>query len=447
MATWWSNLTFGALLVFFALQAHAEKTKGEYESAWREMATLITENGGWVHEGLKSNSTLHGGNEVRGVVASESFPGWTTLLRVPQKLLFTLDNFPELQNAALEELTECKAAHERDDLDTMRIAAALALEERKGNASEFNWYLRGLPTLSDFRTFFPRFMETDLLTDFGELPAAKIAQKQQQHDLDIRACFLRWQQVPRSPVSEVHWDEIVEAMSRYRTRGYNNGSNEMAVLVPGADLMNTEKLSRLNVVWKISNGSFSLITNSTVQPGSELYELYCDDCDNSFMMLVWGIYLEDNSNPLKGGPPVDCAARSNGGTVKSLQEAAESVLDLDSLPAAQSNGWTAPRCHASSLASYKQGPLRCSLARLAWEYCWQEWRPAAHESGAQPPLALLSKSSQVIEDSENFDVEEVARHVGRSFIQASQPALVSEARLSRPGSNFPKHAHLSFLAN
>lgn len=360
--------------------------------------------------------------------------------------MFTLDNFPELQSAPLEELAECKAAQENDDLNTLKMAAALALEERKGNASQFNFYLRGLPTLTDFRTFHPRFMATDLLADFGALPHAQVTPRMQKHDLNIQVCFERWQQVPRSPVSEVHWDDIVLAMARYRTRRYTNGSNQMPVMVPGADLLNTEKLSTVNTVYKISNGTFSLVTNSTIQAGSELYDLYCDNCDNSFMMYVWGVYLEDNPNPIKF-PPVDCTARSNGGTAKSLQEAAESVLDLDTLPVAQSEGWTAPRCRASSLASYKQGPLRCSLARLAWEYCGEEWRPAAHDSKAQPSLALLSKRSEVRESSENFDAEEVARHVGRSFIPAWQPALVREARLQRIGGSASKHARLSFLAN
>lgn len=420
----------------------------DYGAAWTEMARLINANGGWVHSGLNSKATLHGGNRVRGVVASESFPGSTTLVQVPRKLFFTLDHFPELRNAPLEGLEECGAAQARGDLDTIRISAALALEARKGNASRFASFLRGLPTLSDFRAFYPRFMEEALLTDFSALPIAEITPRMQEHDLSIRRCFERWQKVTDSVVSEVGWEEMSTALARFRTRGYNVGDNQLAMMVPGTDLLNTEKASRLNTVWTVTNDTFSLVTTSSAVPaGSELYELYCDTCDNSLMMLVWGVYLEDNPIALGSklhAPPPDCAARVDGAfaTVKSLQEAAESVLDLDSLPAAQSAGWTAPRCRASALSSDTQGPLRCSLARLTWEYCQKEWGQVRNDQ-VQTPVALLSKSS------ETFNAQEVATLVGRSFIQAVQPALVQGERFSLPvrhgGSNARKRTQQGFL--
>lgn len=117
--------------------------------------------------------------------------------------------------------------------------------------------------------------------------------------------------------------------------------------------------------------------------GVELRFHYCERCDNAAMLGHWGFAFEDNPNALEDPGAVNCAAHvtERDGALhatSSLRESAEQALQLGS---GEGEVWddnllnTLPPCRSSVLeARETQGPLRCSLARLAWEYCARHWR-------------------------------------------------------------------------
>merc|ERR1719198_758951 len=147
----------------------------------------------------------------------------------------------------------------------------------------------------------------------------------------------------------------------------NNTLDEIA-LVPGADMLNVVKASNLNTAWSSSSADFFTVSSDAepIGSGQELYESYCRHCDNIAMMKSWGVYLEDNPNAIHDDR-VNCT--SSAGIT--MRRAAEAALQLGG-GNAMAPGWRSPRCKATVFEA-GQGPLRCSLARLAWEICSQSW--------------------------------------------------------------------------
>merc|ERR1719311_1197284 len=129
-------------------------------------------------------------------------------------------------------------------------------------------------------------------------------------------------------------------------------------------------------------------------------------------MKVWGIYLEDNTQKVADATRADC---------RQLRRATEDALDLGA-PGCAASGCgtgearlTAPRCRAATSKSPEQGPLRCSLARLAWESCSASWDHEPAAKGA--PL--------VQEDArERPGASDMVRLIERSAIHGVDPSLV-----------------------
>lgn len=387
------------------------------DAGWSQIVTWVSSNGGWVDPSLQESMTFHGGAEIRGIISTKSLLGQSLVLEVPQKLWFTLDHFPELQRAPLEGIGECEPG--KDELDRMKLAAAIALETKKGDASFHSAHLRMCPTFKEFRSFHPRLMDASLLAAFSALPIVASTRQVQAQDEKRLRCFRKWQQSPGSPVVGVSWDDMLTAYLQIQTRGHHVGGTP--VLIPAADMMNTAKEQDLNTQWGVDGSGglvawadgildslkaavasdpqerkFKIRTKDSVYAGHEMYEHYCPDCDNSKMMERWGVYLEDNPNALRG-TPLDCAAQSgkaargrNASTPSSLRAVAEAALDLDDVATAGSQGRLAPRCRRETLTASDRGPLHCSLARLAWEHCAVAWGRAA-PPGTEPAIPLLAQ--------------------------------------------------------
>merc|ERR1719158_2791078 len=101
-------------------------------------------------------------------------------------------------------------------------------------------------------------------------------------------------------------------------------------------------------------------------------------------MNIWGVFLEDNTVriPEDDLKEMQCITKKavsavalQGGAAApkqqpapTIRETAMAALDPDNLRDAVGKAWAAPRCRNDTVLGL-QGPLRCSLARLAWEYC------------------------------------------------------------------------------
>lgn len=367
-----------ALRVLLFLSVLAINSRGQ--DAWKEVTAWIAANGGTVHPKLHAGPTSHGGMEVRGILTNKGLAAKETLLSVPRKLWIERDNFVAYTNSSLDDLSACHM--DPLTLEVLRLASAMAVEAKDGSKSFYSPFINSLPSLSDFQSFFPRFAESSLLLDFRALPIAEFAEEMQDRDDNTRACFEAWRGHPGSPegLAKLDWEQdMTLALVRIRTRSYF--VNGRPVQIPGSDLLNTGKKSALNTKWSANRESFKLLADRNASEGEELYEFYCDGCDNNRMMSTWGVYLEDNPNYLSAKEKVDCGS-------KRLREAAEAVLVVPAEGSAAAtemleNKWTAPRCRSSALSGGTQGPMRCSFARLAYEYCSTDWGYGAKFSPPQ----------------------------------------------------------------
>jgi len=163
---------------------------------------------------------------------------------------------------------------------------------------------------------------------------------------------------PRPPpgLSEIDWDTDMQlALASWQSREYGSLRTKYNRMVP-PDFANCTYADGVNMEYFCDDSdTWSFRTTREVKAGEELFENYCGR-DNEKNMESFGVYLEDN--PIK---PVTL----DESACQALQPMIQKSLD------ASSAGTTAraPKCKATTLSDPDQGPLRCNLARLAYEQC------------------------------------------------------------------------------
>eukprot|EP00931_Biecheleriopsis_adriatica_P050462 TRINITY_DN29220_c0_g1_i2.p1 TRINITY_DN29220_c0_g1~~TRINITY_DN29220_c0_g1_i2.p1 ORF type:complete len:398 (+),score=53.37 TRINITY_DN29220_c0_g1_i2:229-1422(+) len=283
-------------------------------------------------------------------------------------IMLEADKFPMLDPLVAE---RCRWMGP-NDVEESKLSAGIALEAKQGNSSKFHSYLKILPKLADFRSYHPLFMTGSLLQEFQDLPLTRHASAQATKLQKLQGCFDDWRASALSPVASLRWEDFLWASLVQLTRHYRmHGARAM---MPAIDSINTAAKGRWNVA--VQPKYFSDVEEVKLGPGglragAEALIPFCDSCDNSQMLLQWGIYLEDNSvliQDLFEAPKANCS--------RSLQEVTIASLDVSAstAEAARLAGWAAPRCRQDLMSAIEdQGPLRCSLARLAWERCSEAW--------------------------------------------------------------------------
>merc|ERR1711972_967321 len=120
-------------------------------------------------------------------------------------------------------------------------------------------------------------------------------------------------------------------------------------------------MAQLNTQWAVEADVFKM--SATTKDGTELLDSYCVECPNQHMLLLWGIYLDGNSNDARKAGDIsiaDCgslqsptaaALSLSGGMEAALQDHAKGI---------------SPACTVSD-------PKRCNLAKLAFELCGETW--------------------------------------------------------------------------
>lgn len=348
---------------------------------WKTMRDWLTSKGAFIHEGIEGGRMMpHGGFDIRSVVATADFPDVTTLLTIPRDIAIETRNHPEIQNAPLKDMQGCSILEEAY-LDDIRLAGVVATETQKGSQSKYSTYLQQLPTLADYRSFHPRFMDVPLQSDFAALPVVVGAKEQQAQDAKFKRCFLDWKHVSGSAVATVSWEEMLLALTHLQNRMISAQGH--CFMIPGMDLVNTDP-KRVNTQWQLvsigTQGEFFALSGYAIEPGQEVFVDYCSDCDNQDMLLKWGVYLEENPNDLESSHAnVHCAAEvrgehGNSTGVVTLREISESMLNMQELEKAGEAGWRSPQCNPKKLGT-EQSPLRCNMARLAFESCADQWSP------------------------------------------------------------------------
>jgi hypothetical protein len=324
----------------------------------------------------------HGDANVRGVVASSDVSPESSVMVIPKKLWVEPSKYPEFLNSQLPSSCDVGDSYWQREV---KFSAAIASEIQKGRSSFFFPYLTTLPTTADFESFVPWTMDQDIQSDFAALPMAKDVRDVQAHFQRMATCFDAWAQARNSPAKGVTWENTLLALFWLRTRSYtlwgkNGGEN---VMIPGVDMVNTVEGSDLNVDYRISEEGFSMMTYShPISSGVELVENYCSNCTNTRMVWLWGIYLESNPFTINAEPGV-CAGEA-GRHMKEVTAA--SLQDAASVKVASQRS---PRCLKETLER-TQGPLRCSMTRIAWETCAATWGLTS-SSPHSTPKAKLSK--------------------------------------------------------
>eukprot|EP00929_Paragymnodinium_shiwhaense_P065263 TRINITY_DN32735_c0_g1_i2.p1 TRINITY_DN32735_c0_g1~~TRINITY_DN32735_c0_g1_i2.p1 ORF type:complete len:239 (+),score=37.50 TRINITY_DN32735_c0_g1_i2:637-1353(+) len=237
--------------------------------------------------------------------------------------------------------------------------------------------------MAAFNVSHPRLARQRLVSDFGALHLMRLMQAMQQVDHKLAEAFEEWKGMADHPVelNGLTWDDMFLALLRVRSRRMLVEDGQSA-LIPGVDAMNTAVGENVNVVWRPENIGLTVTALKAMEPGQEVLIEYCSDCDNSKLLAQWGIYLDGNPKKLDSSTAPDCLSVRSPitGQPVVLREVAEAVLDL---PVQDADAATArlPRCKEESIRQAdRQGPLRCALARLAWEYCGGIWRGGGDRS-------------------------------------------------------------------
>merc|ERR1719375_381240 len=114
------------------------------------------------------------------------------------------------------------------------------------------------------------------------------------------------------------------ALMRIRTRNFDSGDyadpDGAGVMVPAVDLLNTERSDEVNAEYMIIRNDKDInkdvfkvrVVGNGINAGGELYDDYCHECDNSYLLFIWGVYLEDNrKNVWHYGADCDIPSRTS----------------------------------------------------------------------------------------------------------------------------------------
>jgi len=406
----WTRLIAVVVYSFCAVTecatSHIVPRDGDLDNdAWSQVTKWMRLNGAEIDQHLVGSATSHGGNTIRGVVSNVGLPVKEVLLKIPYKLWFVSDHFPDIHNASLDKVEGCGDMTEQEH-QRLKTAAALAVEARKGNGSFFHTWISTLPTLQDFKAFHPMLSGDHVIKDFGVTPPVQLALSQQARDRDIGWCFDSWKSMKGSPIAHIEWEDDMQlAFANVRTRTYSTAMGH--AMIPGADLLNTGPGTSLNSDWDVSKGIFSITLVSPAAERQEVYDVYCVACNNYRMLSIWGVYMEDNKNLVNDGSArfrsLNCSSRTWGGR-RTLRAVVEEALDVSDHGLVLAKNFTSPRCKKEALAPQReQGPLRCSLARLTWEYCSAAWgysttepklAPSKFDLGQLKEAALIDRSAR-----------------------------------------------------
>lgn len=406
-----------------------------------------------MHPALRDGSEKHAAGSS-GVTTSQTLQSSTELLSIPSHMWLTLDRFPRLRDVNLHKFSACTDEDVVGRQQHLKFAAVIALETLKGESSFFAPLLRHYPELTNYNQYYPRYMDEHVAADFQGLPLVSVVRGLQAVDAKLKKCFKQWKAARLSAVSAVDWHDMLAALAHFRTRQYATGDN-IGALVPLMDLLEGE--SSLNTQYSVSGANqksslYRLVTDSTVKQGSKVYGSYCPSCDNEHLMAFWGLYFENNPNQLKresslSRPHADC---SNAGrphpVAHSLKDAALAMLDVDAYKA--EGNLTAPRCRQDMVNSAQPSPLRCNIARLAWEYCAADWgllQQKALSMILTDQKSLERDSSSIIslaEVTQSYDLS--ARHNTRHFAFATSTrghSLTGRTLASAPLKEKQHHHH------
>lgn len=255
------------------------------------MSVNITEDSGvtallrWLEHGgsdISQVSVALLGDGERGLEALSSIAPDEPLLRIPSRYVLTLE---EARSSAIGQLLE---AHAPADEERVYLAAFLLQEMERGADSFWKPFLDSLPRSFPNLPFF--FDERELSLMKGSLAPRWV--KSLREGLEAQHAHL-CEHVPgfkRFPFETFVWAHFVVVT---RTFSVQRGGEEVACLVPLADMINDGR--PWNVHWDMTEGGthFQLKSKGVLARGQELRISYGDK-SNLQLLLQYGFVHEEN---------------------------------------------------------------------------------------------------------------------------------------------------------
>jgi len=251
---------------------------------------------------------------------------------------------------------------------SLLFGAALAVEKLKGDTSSYAPFIDMIP---DVKAIFPHFAQPAVLDDFGEFfaaipPLTKIHSDQRLR----RECFKAWQDTDKDVIG-VRWEDVESFAFSHASRAFT--FEESISMLPYGDLLNTGPADAVNSLMGHFPGEVVFKTTSPLASNSEIIAPYCIGCNNLELLVGWGVYLEGNQNRIHSNSyrPFWCSdEKVHSKTLALLENAHSSGVAV--------HGQTAPRCKMNDgTQTTLRNTLKCSVARIAWEYCGCSWEGRA----------------------------------------------------------------------
>jgi hypothetical protein len=271
--------------IFAALRGYGN---GEADAEGEALFKWMHAHGAYVHAGLMIGPTSHGGLQIRGAKTRKAVAKGELLVRVPRNMWLDMNSLAPVHASHFEKHEACEGEEEN-----ILLAAGLALEAQKGDASFLAPMIQMLPGIADFREFHPFLAEDAILADFGELPLLQHLRKGYQADINsLDACFKAWKAEPTSRVTSLNLEDLIAARYQFKTRGFAGSTGALPAFL---DLPNTGLPSEANIKHDFVGGMFEMRAVKAIPAGGEIINRYCADCDNEMMLAGWGVYLEKNN--------------------------------------------------------------------------------------------------------------------------------------------------------
>ncbi|CAK9116053.1 unnamed protein product [Durusdinium trenchii] len=363
----------------------------EAKAKWTTLGEWLALRGGYLHRGLEPSLVSHGGLSMMGIVSTVLLPEGAVAIELPRLALLDLEllgSIPEYLDLASSTPSCSISSGFQRSMRNLKLLTILAREKAKGPASDFASYLELLPSKVNLEESDVYYAGEDLLKDFKVLPVINFWRRiQAEHYKELESCFEALKMQRPMETAGVLWKDVEVLLRTHRSRYFAISQPSLEFLGPGADWVNTGTRTEQNVkaVLTISGKhqemTLQFVASRDLKPGEELILSYFTGLDNEDILFRWNMYLEGNDISLDAG---DTATVCSAGG-QDLRSASLEMLDLNVER-------QVPRCRDSGK---RQGVLRCSLARLAYELCVGSWFPerSAVNPAPQTP-ASRSKGSR-----------------------------------------------------
>lgn len=236
------------------------------------------------HSKVMIEDFSHGGHMLRGLAATKDIQKYEQILHIPSHLIIHSSTMPTQEG--------CRPLWEIADSAHSQQILNLVYEKHRGQDSKWYDVIKELPTLEDFRQYYPYALPDDLSREFQFIPIVDAHRfwRESNNALRMNASFFTPQCFSKLPSK----DEFLWAECVISTRQFGFGRTGTG-LVPLIDYVNAalEVGSEPNSVYHNQDGSFVLVATKSIKAGEEILDQYrADGTLADYFLDTWGVLPE-----------------------------------------------------------------------------------------------------------------------------------------------------------